>query len=55
MTLELCCWKHVRMEACWGSMKRLCSIKGAESGAVSSMFFIGASLEHVLFRIREEN
>lgn len=55
ITLELCCWKRVGMEACWGSMKRLCSTKGAESGAVSPMLFIGAALEHDLFRIKEEN
>lgn len=55
MTLELCCWKHVRMEACWGGMNRLCSVKGAESGAVWSKLFIGADLGDVLFRIRQEN
>lgn len=55
MTLKLCYWERVRMEACWGGMKRLCSTKGAESGAVSSTFVIEAGLEHVLFSIKEKN
>jgi len=47
--LEAC-----RDEACRDSMERFCSIKGAKSGADSSMLSIGAALEHAVFRLRSK-